>query len=59
MDPMGIYDVVVVAVSNLWESMGLLWLRCGTYGIDLWTQWVSMVLLWLRCIIVLECYIVL
>ena len=24
-----------VAVFDLWGSMGLLWLRCGTYG-DLW-----------------------
>ena len=29
------YGVVVAAVWKLWESMGVLWLRCGTYG-DLW-----------------------
>ena len=34
--PMGVCVGAVAAVRDLWGSMGLLWLRCGTYGADLW-----------------------
>ena len=35
-ETMGIYGGAVAAVWDLWGSMGVLWLRCGTYGADLW-----------------------
>ena len=58
-NPMGTHGVVVAAVWDLWGSMGVLWLRCRTYGADLRfcnvvvaavpTLWGSMGVLWLRC----------
>ena len=27
-----------IAAVDLWGSMGLLWLRSGTYGADLWVS---------------------
>ena len=39
---MGDLWLAVAAMPTLWGSMGLLWLRCGTYGIYLLTLWGSM-----------------
>ena len=32
----GIYGLVAAAVWDLMRFMGVLWLRCWTYGADLW-----------------------